>query len=334
VFNFDKHLKPLTQVQTSQGSLYLYPLRNKDYDVFKSLRKEDSLTRIREFLPRIASFTATDEIKSYSTRLSPEDLSCLTDQEIEDAAESYAKKLLDLEHNGDSSELLDREEGEHATSYLDRLLEHKYNEHLMRIKLITQRHKDSLDSLFDAVKASTMRLGSTINEFEKLKIKQPTVIGLAPSSVNSNAIYEKLHNQSLDRSMERIEVSEYIRVIGQMTEDSAKSLKSLVELSTTFLETMAERKRESDKSTRIQVFIAILAVATSAILSLFSFFQDKASYKSGDRWQQELLNTLRQNNQVRVRNQEEIHVLKRNLVELQAQLKAVQGSGSRANYND
>ncbi len=292
------------------------------------------MTRIREFLPRIASFTRPEDVKGDSTRLSQQEISLLTDQEIEEAAESYAKEISVAELNCDSSGRPDRKEGEQATSHLDRLLEYECNKQSERIKKLSRGVNDSFNSLFDGVKASTRRLELTINEFEKLKIKQPTASELAPGSVNINAIQEQLHNQSLDRSMERNQVLEYIRLTGQMIEDSTISLKSLVEASTTLLEVMEQRKSESDKSTRIQVLIAVSSVAVSAILSLSSFFQDRVNYKSGDKWQQELLNSLHRSNQVRARNQEEIRVLKSKFVELQAQVKAAQGSASRAKRND
>ncbi len=119
-----------------------------------------------------------------------------------------------------------------------------------------------------------------------------------------------------------------------MAEDSARSPKDLVEASTILLENMEKRKIEADKSTRIQVCIAVCSVVVSAVLSIASFVQDKANNKSGEQWQQKVLDSLRQNNQVWARNQNEIQALKSNSAEQRAQLKAVQGSESRANQND
>jgi hypothetical protein len=83
-----------------------------------------------------------------------------------------------------------------------------------------------------------------------------------------------------------------------MAEDSARSPKDLVEASTILLENMEKRKIEADKSTRIQVCIAVCSVVVSAVLSIASFVQDKANNKSGEQWQQKVLDSLRQNNQV------------------------------------
>jgi bifunctional pyridoxal-dependent enzyme with beta-cystathionase and maltose regulon repressor activities len=102
-----------------------------------------------------------------------------------------------------------------------------------------------------------------------------------------------------------------------------------VEKSATLLEQMEARSKKSDRDTRTQVLIAVCAVATSAFLSLFSFIQDKNNYETGDRWQRELLDSLRQNNQVRNRTREEIQLLKHDAAVLRAQLKAAKGSASK-----
>ena len=94
------------------------------------------------------------------------------------------------------------------------------------------------------------------------------------------------------------------RLTGQMTAESAKTLKDLAEAATTLMEQFDERDRKTDKSTRKQITIAVWSVGISAVLALlslivsgFAYLQDRDNGVSGDQWQAKLLTAIEQGNQ-------------------------------------
>ncbi len=329
MLNLDKLNQPLTQAQTSIGTLYLYRLRVDDLEEFMRLPKVDPISRIREFIPRVASLTKANGFKDERPSLSKQEISFLSNEEINHIADLYVKQMLKSGHFYDSTKRPNREPGEQATNFLDRLLMDEANFQSQHAREINNKLDTSFDSLFDGIRASTRRLGSTLNEFDKLKQTMATTVPIAIDSENVNAVNEHRHIQSLERAKERSEIREMVRLTAEMTAESATCLKNLVEKSATLLEQMEARSKKSDRDTRTQVLIAVCAVATSAFLSLFSFIQDKNNYETGDRWQRELLDSLRQNNQVRNRTREEIQLLKHDAAVLRAQLKAAKGSASK-----
>jgi len=112
--------------------------------------------------------------------------------------------------------------------------------------------------------------------------------------------------QARERAEERAEEMALARLTGQMTAESAKTLKDLAEAATTLMEQFDERDRKSDKSTRKQITIAVWSVGISAVLALlalivsgFAYVQDRDNSSSGDQWQVKLLTAIEQGNQQR-----------------------------------
>lgn len=56
-------LGPTTDVQTSAGRIFLYPPRVSDFKSFEKLSSVESAARFREFLPRVASLSATTKME-------------------------------------------------------------------------------------------------------------------------------------------------------------------------------------------------------------------------------------------------------------------------------
>ena len=53
--------KPATDVETSAGRIYLYPLRMRDMADFEKLESGDAVSQIRAFLPNIGSLTVESD---------------------------------------------------------------------------------------------------------------------------------------------------------------------------------------------------------------------------------------------------------------------------------
>ena len=53
--------KPATDVETSAGRIYLYPLRMRDMTDFEKLEPGDAVSQIRAFLPSIGSLTVESD---------------------------------------------------------------------------------------------------------------------------------------------------------------------------------------------------------------------------------------------------------------------------------
>lgn len=149
-----------------------------------------------------------------------------------------------------------------------------------------------------------------------------------------------LAEQARERAEERAEEMEMTRLTGQMTAESAKTLKDLAEAATTLMEQMDERDRRTDQTTRKQITIAVWSVGISAVLALFAlivsgfaYFQDRNSNKSGDQWQAKLLTAIEQGNQQRSTVERENQALREQMTALDArivELKAVQRSTAEA----
>ena len=63
VLNLDLLFGPVKHVPTSIGTLHLYGLRVSDMSAFASLSGSDAISRIRSFLPYIASLTEAEGFK-------------------------------------------------------------------------------------------------------------------------------------------------------------------------------------------------------------------------------------------------------------------------------
>ncbi len=333
--NLDQFFKPATSLQTSLGTLYLYHLRASDLDTLRKLPEGDPFARIREFLPAVASLSETKGFKDERLPLSTKEISRLSNNELNSIAERYVEKMLHSSRPDNSPQRPKREEGELATVYLDRLLTDEAAVESQQLRELQDKMKmlASTNSIFDGVRASTSTLGTTLNEYDQLIKRIALTEPLAQRHDSFNAI-----NEHHDRQIrERAEELEMVRLTGQMTAQSAQTLKDLAEAATVLLEQMETRDKKTDEATHKQIKIAVWAVAVSAVLAVvslfvsgFSYFQDKDNNESGDLWQRELLETLREANLARAKAEKDIQAIRSNVAELQAQVKTARAPASAA----
>lgn len=221
--------KPLANVQTSIGQLYLFPLRTSDIDSYKSISADEPVDRIREFLPFIASLSFSDAQKKERVAIPVEQVGQLSDEEVEVLAEAYTSSsdFVRAREGGKGREPLAQNEGEPATSFLDRLLRERIEEEASQMSKLREQMLGSTSSIFDQVRKSNLELEKTWKSFENLSIATEV-----PPFETKKSFEIETHNhfaQDLERSArERNEDRKIIRLTGQMTAQSAKTLKQRV----------------------------------------------------------------------------------------------------------
>lgn len=83
--------KPIAEVETSAGRVYLYPLRVRDMADFGTLEPGDAVSQIRAFLPSIGSLTVESDVAPERVPLDAAIAADLPNDEIERIADAYAK---------------------------------------------------------------------------------------------------------------------------------------------------------------------------------------------------------------------------------------------------
>lgn len=329
VLNLDLLFGPVKHVPTSIGTLHLYGLRVSDMSAFASLSGSDAISRIRSFLPYIASLTEAEGFKDERPPLTTEEVDRLSVVEVENAAEAYTEMLLRGPRIKDDEDAAkpERESGEPATSYLDRLLKHEAEEQSQQLRKMREKMLGSTSSIFDHVRKSSSSLGSTLSEFHKLASSATPAELHVPRTDHFHALQEHAARQA----RERAEELEMVRLTGKMTAESAQTLRDLAEAATVLLEQMDERDKKADKSTRKQVTIAVWSVAISAALALLAlivsglaYYQDKDNNAAGDKWQSALIEAVRDGNRKRVAAEEEAERLRDKIAKLEAQIVRIE----------
>lgn len=322
-FDIAKLFRPVASVTTSIGVLYLYGLRTSDFDCLKNLPNTGAMPRIRAFIPSITSVVETKEFKEQRKPPGADDVSQLLDGEIEAISESYLQTVLSSKEDPTTSERPRREPNENATSYLDRLLKHVAEAYWKRMAALYENAIKSSDGTFDSVRKSSSALGSTLDAFQRLtKAATPAQIDM-PNMDHLRVMGDQFARQK----RERAEEMEMVRLTGQMTAESAKTLKDLAEAATTLLEQLDERDKKANESTRRQITIAVWSVGISAglalialVVALFGFYQDRSNIEAGDKWQTELLDAVRDGNRRRVDAEKQVQQLQKKVAELNAKM--------------
>ncbi len=310
-------LKPVADVQTSMGQLYLFPLRDTDIGSYKRISTGDPGGRIREFLPCIASLSPDYSLEQERVAITVEQVGQLPDGDVEALAEAYASSsaLGEAREGGEEHEPLVRNQGETATSFLDRLLQKEIEKQASQMRKLREQMLGSTRSIFDQVRNSSLELGKTWKNFERLS----KVTELPPLPTNSLNKHNHLAEHHARLAQERTEDREIIRLTGQMTAQSAKTLQELAEAASTLLEKLDERDVNAKQTTKIQLWIAIGTVVISAVLAGASFWQDKVNNAFSDQWQADLLSEVKASNQRRSAMENEANSLKEKVQKLQHQ---------------
>lgn len=302
-------LKPAAEVDTAAGRIYLYPLRVRDMTDFEKLEPGKAVNQVRNFLTSIASLTVESDEVPERIPLDPEIAKTLSEDEVEQLAEAYVQSSgwQTVREDGQDHKPPSREEGK-ASAYLIRLMQHEVEQQRQASKQLREKMLGSSSGLFDQVRKSTSALGSTLSAFEKLtKPSHESTLEIHPIHTDHfSRVNNLMAEQAHERVKERAEEMALTRLTGQMTAESAKALKDLVDAATTMMEQIEARDQKTDQATRMQIKIALWSVASSAVLALvaailagFSYFQDHDNNTTGDQWQAKVLTAIEQGNQQR-----------------------------------
>lgn len=330
--------KPITEVETSIGRIYLYPLRVRDMTDFGSLEPAGVYSQVRNFLSSIGSLTVETDDAPERIPLDQEITKTLSDDEVEQIAEAYVQssEWKKVRERAEDRKPVAREDGESASAYLIRLMQGEVEHQHQAAKQLQEKILGSSRGLFDQVRKSYTELGSTVKAFEA--ISRPT---LEPSLSRGHLeISNHLAEHSARMARERAEELEMVRLTGKMTAESAKTLKDLAEAASALMEQFDERDRKADKSTRKQITIAVWSVGVSAVLALLAlilsglaYVQDRNNGLAGDQWQAKLLTVVEQGNKQLSAVERENEALRQHVHSLAArisELEATQRSSTQS----
>lgn len=315
--NLSLFLGPTTDVQTSIGKIYLYPPRVSDYTSFEKLAAFEPVARFREFLPCVGSLSATSKIEKEREPLAQELAAQLSDEEVEALAEAYASSAaLQTARVGSKDKSgLPREDGETATSYVDRLLKKELEDHVEGMRRMREQMVASTSGIFDAVRKSSALLGSTLTDFERLSRSFSAPV-MPVIETKHFELSNHMAEQHARLARERAEELEMVRLTGKMTAESAKLLQDLARDASKLLEDMDDRDKRSNRLTHIQLWIAVGSVVVAAILSGAAFLQDRVNNAANDKWQEKMLSSINEGNRQRTSIEEENKRLKVRIDEL------------------
>lgn len=297
-------LKPVADLNTSLGKVYLYPLRVQDMSHYESVSTSEAIDKIRALIGHIGTMVPVTDEQPERIALEPHITENLSDAEVEGLSDIYLKSsVFRTPRDEQDNKRPERTNGESSASFLDRMI----SDEIDYYKNSSDRFRKQAFGLtqgafaFNSLRESTSALGSTIERFNKLQASNKAHQTYPESAlINQHLdVYNRMAQESRDRTAERAEEMELTRLTGQMTAESAKALKELLESATIMMEQMEERDKKADKSTQTQIKIAVASVASSAILSLvaavfagLSYFQDQDGGVSEDRWRTMLLKSI------------------------------------------
>lgn len=300
VLDISTFLKHVAEADTSIGRIFLFPLRVSDVSEYAKLPDQSSAERIRRYLPCIASLSADYSPDKERVAITAEQVDQLSDDEVEALAGVYASLNTFREAREGSKDRAPvvREPGEAATAYLDRLLLNKIEEQANRSRKLMESALGSTRGIFDQVRKSSLELGDSWRQLERLTkataIPQSPAPAFETKSLEfSNHVAE--HTARIAR--ERAEDREMLRLTAETSSKSAKTLQELADAASTMLEKLDERDADAKRTTKIQLWIAVGSVVVSALLAGASFFQDLSNNESGDKWQAAVLNELKTSNE-------------------------------------
>jgi len=292
-------LKPVAQSDTSIGRVFLFPLRVSDIGEYENLPAQPALARIRIYLPCVASLSSEYSLKQDRVGIPAEEVRKLSDDEVEALAEAYASSSAFREAREGTKDRVSvaREPGEAATTYLDRLLQNEIEEQAKQSRKMMESVLGSTRGIFDQVRKSSLELGDSWRQLERLTKASAIPKSLTPALETKSLEFSNHMAEHTARiARERAEDREMLRLTAETSAKSAKTLQELADAASTMLEKLDERDADAKRTTKIQLWIAVGSVVVSALLAGASFIQDRSNNVSGDKWQGDVLEELKATN--------------------------------------
>jgi hypothetical protein len=262
-FNLGQFSKPIGEVATSIGRVYLYQVNEKTRKLFRELKDEPSEQRATATFCKITSQIVRERFSDDVVPLSPDVFSTLTEKDIADLTEMFRQRRDQhrVVTGKPSPEIGPQLDGEAALTFFDRVLGADIAATDAESGEANRKMLDSVTSpaskLLEQLNLSSARLGLTLNEYGSLsnnRLEMPHFV---------DHIGETNRRMAEARREDRNDA----QLIGKMTAESAAALKELVDSAGKFLLRFDARDVKSDKETSSQLWFAIASLVASMIFS-------------------------------------------------------------------
>ena len=289
----DFKTKPVAEVGTSAGVVYLYPLRISDLKAVTGQQPSSDLDSARRVISRAGSLVKVD-VDSDRQPLGEDGAGQLTDDEIEELSKAFTASSAFTEDSiltKASAGALKRDD-ESESAFLVRLIKEEVRKQAESLRNLGMTLGRTSADLIEEVRKNTTMLGSSLTEFDRRH--------LAHFDHRPPDTMKPVLEAHAKRERERAEELDMVRLTGQMTAQSAKTLQSLAEAAATLMTDLDERDRQATRTTRIQLWIAVVSVVLSVVFSFVALLYAAASYRedrvsdaSNDSWREKILSTVR-----------------------------------------
>lgn len=288
--------KPIAEVDTLIGTVFLFPLRTSDFFEFAKLADQPVTNLARSYLPIIASLSAEHASGQRRKGLTTDQVDKLSDNDVEALASAYVSSsaLQGSRLGRDDQAALPQENGESSSAYMVRLLQNEVERHDKRSRMIVDAAIGSSKGIFDQVRKSSLELGDSWRRLEHLARASAFTKDMAPATKSRLPdISKHFAEESARVAREKAEEREMLRLTAETSAKSAKTLQELADAASFLLEKLEERDIAAKQTTRMQLWIAVGSVVVSAFLTGASFLQDRFANASEDGWQAAVLSELR-----------------------------------------
>ena len=306
------------RVETSLGTLALFPQRFEDIGAFSKLPPDEpSSSRLRSYLPYIAARSDALIEAGEWPRIDEASSQRLPDEDVERIAEAYLsmpeRRQIAQGARPQSSPIV-RADGESATAYLDRLLRADHERQMEDLKgtydSLHNRSAQPLSSALDDVdrQASTLRdVATSFMQGQDLAGKERRH-ELDPNAISNSfeGNHPLLSSDAGTTENDRLKSAHdeeiaLTRSIGIVTTQSAILVASLSETATRFLrqfsettEKSAEAARTSLRTVLVTVLIIGILAAIAAAAAIVSYFEERENRKTMDQWHESVLRSVKE----------------------------------------
>ena len=309
----------LVRVDTSTGALTLHPQRFEDIGPYSKLAADDlPSSRLRRYLPRIAS--RDDTPAGHERRPRIDDAACqpLTDDDLERIAEAYLRmpEVRKVAGAADPRAVgAGKTEGESATAYLDRLLQIQHERQLEDVPatyaVLRKRYGAPFSNALADLERQALALKAAAQQMiDERHLGAPGVPAMPADAATATLSGEPLDGRLIPAAMEsgdvrrnheRDEAIDLTRGIARMTTQSAILLASASESVTEFLRQVSETAQQSERRTRKSLQVAIVAVAVAAlfatgaaVVSVMSYLHVRENNRMTDEVRQAVLQSAKE----------------------------------------
>jgi hypothetical protein len=350
-FNLSLASTPIADTYLYGDKIFLYRFFTSDLDTFIKLQSTiDCYERIKKFLPLIAGLGNADSknLKEKREQLSADFLNKISNSDLDKIADVYLSTQVmqgTFKQFSENNNILKKNDDEPTSKYLDRLL-NKYikdyldNNNPSKNIALSMLNEPSLNKIFDATRKSSDLLGSTLERYEKLNF-----IKASPSNMSDNLIraqdelFNAQNKQYQKIANDRKDELKMVGLTADMTVQSAKLLKELSDAATKFLDQSEVRNTKANKTTKLQMWIAVGSLFFSLVLAGIALYFTYQSYQqdkqnnafnnaTNEKWQNDLIKLLKKDldknalsDQELIATKIEVNNLKKDLAKLQSKKK-------------